>query len=130
MEDKKNIGILLKQKIGASKTTARKTTLNTIKEYSTNSHASFNRNNKAVTHKPTKKGSDSDENASYVIGESFTKIDPCNSSSKESNASSVNSNDSADSNNSLCQWIKARVRAQRAWIKSQNHTSRKNTQDI
>jgi hypothetical protein len=82
--------------------------------------AGNNGNTTAKKHRQIKKGKRTKHKAGLEIGDSHTRIDPCDSCSEDGNNSNASGNDSADSNSSLCRRLKIRVRAQRAWIKLQS----------
>ena len=90
-----------------------RTVIDAITNRSTNIHADITTRNTITNHKPTKGEHNAEKETKLEIGNSGTRIDSCNSCSEGS------SNDSADSNSSLLRRLKARTRAQRAWIESQ-----------
>lgn len=79
----------------------------TITNHSASSHADIDDNITAVAYKSTEKENDSKKDAGDESGDSFTRIDSCNSGSEENNASTASGDDSADSDNSIYQRIKA-----------------------
>ena len=112
-EGKEKRGIFLDQLPYKNKKITGQTVINTITNSSASIYAGKKTNKPITNHKPTEKGNNARNEIQLEMGDSDTRIASCNSGSEGS------SNDSTDSNGSLIRRLKARTRAQRAWIESQ-----------